>query len=63
MKESIEVLVKPDGTVEIAAVNFKGGACEKATKFLEDALGVDTSKRNRTPDYYAQETVKQGQRT
>jgi Protein of unknown function (DUF2997) len=29
-----------DGTVSTEAHNFKGKACTKATKFIEDALGT-----------------------
>ena len=49
-KRSIEVVVMPDGSLSIDAVGFKGPACEKATRFLEEALGQIASKQ-RKPSY------------
>ena len=47
---SIEVIVMPDGQLIIDAVGFKGPACEKATRFLEEALGRIAGKQ-RKPAY------------
>ncbi len=55
---SIEVIVKPDGTLEIDAVGFKGADCEKATAFLERALGRNTGKVKK-PEYFRQVTREQ----
>ena len=49
-KRSIEVVVMPDGSLSIDAVGFKGAACDKATRFLEEALGQIASKQ-RKPSY------------
>ena len=51
MKPTIEVVVSPQGDIVIEAVGFKGADCEAATKFLEEALGVLTSK-SRKPEYH-----------
>jgi hypothetical protein len=51
MKRSIEVVVSPIGDISIEAVGFKGAYCERATKFLEEALGVSTD-RQRKPEYH-----------
>ena len=51
MKPVIEVVVSPAGDICIDAVGFKGADCEKATRFLEDALGVCT-KRQRKHEYH-----------
>ena len=56
--EVINVTVLPDGTVEVAPSGFKGKRCKDATKFLEAALGLDTSKSKATAEMYEQETVK-----
>ena len=40
MKRTIEVTVSPIGDILIDAIGFKGADCEKATRFLEEALGV-----------------------
>ncbi len=40
MKKMIEIIVSPIGDISIDAVGFKGADCEKATRFLEEALGM-----------------------
>ncbi|MBI4026917.1 MAG: DUF2997 domain-containing protein [Verrucomicrobia bacterium] len=50
MKPSIEVSVLPSGEIRIEAMNFKGADCEKATRFLEEALG-QIGKRVKKPEY------------
>lgn len=52
MKE-ITVIIKPDGATVIEAHEFQSAACDKATAFLEEALGVVT-KKTRKPEYYKQ---------
>ena len=47
---SIEVIVMPDGSLVIDAIGFKGPDCEKATRFLEEALGHIAGKQ-RKPAY------------
>ena len=49
-KRSIDVIVMPDGQLIIDAVGFKGPECDKATRFLEEALGQIASKQ-RKPAY------------
>jgi hypothetical protein len=51
MHRTIEIIVQPDGQLAIEAMGFSGPDCEKATKFLEQALGTVTGKRKK-PDYY-----------
>ncbi len=52
--KTIEVIVKPDGSLKIDALGFQGGVdCEKATKFLEQALGKVAAKTKK-PDHYRQ---------
>ena len=45
MKRTIEVIVSPIGDIRIDAVGFQGADCEKATRFLEEALGATLSRR------------------
>ncbi len=52
MKPAIEVIVSPDGGIQIDAVGFKGADCEKATRFLEQALGT-VGNRVKKPEYHA----------
>ena len=49
-KRSIEVIVNADGSLIIDAIGFKGSDCEKATRFLEEALGQIGTKQ-RKPAY------------
>jgi Protein of unknown function (DUF2997) len=45
--KSIEVIIKPGGGILIDAVGFQGADCEKATAFLEKALGQVSEKRKK----------------
>lgn len=49
--KTIQVLVSPQGEVQIEATGFKGNACEQATADIEKALGV-TGKKIKKPEYY-----------
>ncbi len=51
--KSIEVLITPTGEVKIDAVGFKGVDCEKATAFLEQALGIE-QVRIKKPEFHQQ---------
>ena len=53
MNRTIEVIIAPSGEIQIDAVGFKGPDCEKATKFLEDALGV-VGQKTKKPDFHQQ---------
>jgi len=49
--KNIEIVVHPNGRIMMEAFHFEGADCEKATKFLEQALGWHTS-RVRKPEFY-----------
>ena len=49
--KTIEIVVDPSGGLKIDAVGFAGADCEKATAFLESALG-DIRRRDRKPEYH-----------
>ena len=53
LNRTIEVIIQPDGSLKIDAVGFQGADCEKATAFLEEALG-ETTGRQKKPEYYRQ---------
>jgi hypothetical protein len=53
MTRTIEVVVDAAGQIKIDAVGFQGADCEKATAFLEEALGR-TTERQKKPEYYRQ---------
>jgi hypothetical protein len=48
---SIEINIKPNGEIEIEGIGFQGADCEKATRFLEEALGNVKGKRRKS-EYY-----------
>lgn len=56
--KSIEVIIKPGGGILIDAVGFQGADCEKATEFLEMALGQVSEKRKK-PAYHQRAVAKQ----
>ncbi len=51
MTKTIEITIGTTGEIQIDAVGFKGPDCEKATKFLEEALGV-VGKKVKKPEYH-----------
>ncbi len=61
IKPTIEIIVSPKGEISIDAVGFKGADCERATRFLEEALGV-TKRRVKKPEYYARSQALNQQR-
>lgn len=47
----VEILIQPSGELTINAAGFTGTDCEKATAFLEEALGKLTVKQ-RKPEWH-----------
>ncbi len=60
MKPTIEIIVSPTGEFTIEGVGFKGAGCEKATKFLEEALG-QVEQRRKKPEFHQLGTSTQQQ--
>ncbi len=58
MAKTIEVIVNTGGEIKIDAVGFKGADCEKATAFLEQALGQVKARRKK-PEYHRQVQAQQ----
>lgn len=56
MKRTIELVISPTGELRLDAVGFKGPDCEKATAFLEKALG-QIAKRERKPEYNSRNRI------
>ena len=48
---TIEIIIGTAGEIQIAAVGFKGPDCEKATRFLEEALGA-VGKKVKKSEYH-----------
>ena len=61
MKPTIEIIVSPTGEIVIDALGFKGADCEKATQYLEQALGV-TSSKVKKPEYHQSRHVQRQQK-
>ena len=51
MSRVIEVVVSPQGETTVQTKGYAGADCLKASKFLEQALGV-TSADRRTAEFY-----------
>ncbi len=49
--KTVEIIVNSSGQLTINAAGFNGTDCEKATAFLEEALGKLTVKQ-RKPEWY-----------
>jgi hypothetical protein len=61
MNRTIEFIIAPTGEIQIDAVGSKGPDCEKATKFLEEALGV-VGQKTKKPEYHQRSTKVSQQR-
>jgi len=53
---TIEIIIGTSGEIQIETLNFKGPDCEKATAFLEEALGV-VGKKAKKPEYHQRSTT------
>lgn len=62
MPKEVIVTIGLDGKVEVSAEGFKGKGCTEATKFIEQALGMDGKGRKFKPEYNQSETVTLTQR-
>jgi hypothetical protein len=60
MSRTIEVIVDDVGHIQIDAIGFQGVDCEKATAFLEQALG-QVGDRQRKPEYNNRRSVSRRQ--
>ena len=51
MLRVIEVTVSPQGEINLQTKGYAGSACQQASKFLENALGVIAAER-KTAEYH-----------
>jgi Protein of unknown function (DUF2997) len=58
---TIEIIIGVGGEIQIDAVGFKGPDCERATQFLEQALGV-VGRKIKKPEYHQRSTTRGRQR-
>jgi hypothetical protein len=59
--KTVEVIIQASGQLTINAAGFSGTDCEKATAFLEQALGRLTAKQ-RKPEFYQRNQRNQQQK-
>ena len=52
--KEIIIDIDPKGEVDIEAIGFKGGTCEKALAPIEEAIG-EVKSRKRKPEFYQKE--------
>lgn len=53
--KQIKVSISPDGEVAVEASGFSNNSCKKATKPIEEALGMANGVKNK-PEAYVTET-------
>ena len=56
--KTIEIIVSPKGETTVQTKGFTGGDCREASKFVEQALGQQTSERL-TGEFHASQGVAQ----
>jgi hypothetical protein len=61
MQKTIEILVSPTGDISIDALGFKGADCEKATAYLEKALGI-VGQKTKKPEHTQRSQIKSQQK-
>lgn len=52
MTKSIEIVIGPTGDIRVEALGFQGPDCEKATRFIEQALG-NIQHRHKKPEFHS----------
>lgn len=61
MNKTIEIIVSSKGEIQIDAMGFKGPDCEKATQYLEEALGV-VGRKLKKPEFHLRQASKHQQK-
>ena len=59
--KTIEIIIGTTGEIQIDAMGFKGPDCERATKFLEEVLGV-VGRKIQKPEYHQRTATTNQQR-
>ena len=55
MKQTIEIVVAPNGQTRVETKGFVGNSCRQASQFIDQALGQRTSEQL-TPEFHQQQT-------
>jgi hypothetical protein len=59
MSKTIEIIVSPKGETTVTTKGFAGSSCRDASKFIEQALGQQTSERLTAEFHQAQQVEQQ----
>lgn len=62
MSTTIEIIVSPKGEATVTTKGFTGSSCKEASKFIEQALGQQTSERLTAEFHQAQQVEQQHNR-
>ena len=57
----IEIIISPQGEAHVQTKGFAGAACQKASRFLEQALGQRTKEQLTAEFHQSATTVQQQQ--
>jgi hypothetical protein len=60
VSRTIEIIVTPEGKTTVQTHGFAGSSCRDASKFLEQALGRQTSEQL-TSEFYQTQPLQQQQ--
>jgi len=63
MTKTIEIIVSPKGETTVTTKGFTGSSCREASKFIEKALGQQTSERLTAEFHHVSEAQQLQQRT
>lgn len=55
MKREMEIVITPDGKVDVQVRCVPGAACEEFSKAIEDALGGEVINRVHTAEFFQEE--------
>jgi hypothetical protein len=62
LSKTIEIIVSPKGETTVTTKGFAGSSCKEASKFIEQALGQQTSERLTAEFHQAQQVEQQHNR-
>lgn len=54
MSKEIKILIRPDGTIEMETIGYKGQACEEVLDKLVEQIGGTVDKSNLKSEYWDQ---------
>ncbi len=54
MTRTIEIIVMPEGKTTVQTLGFAGSSCRNASRFIEQALGQQTTERLTTEFHQSQ---------